>query len=333
MKLSADHFQHLENSIEDANQDIRASALLAMQGFGLLPYSIFSVQSAQGNSPNSVRVIINACRAIMPGGYRIEIIPDNIQNLQIPASAPFAEFVASPGVRYHLYLTVNEHNRIPAGIPQTRPIRHPYLSHDYQLECIPQDRISAVQNLAPNRMKIAEWQDGKVIDGYIPPTLTVRGYPLMEKWYQFLHNQLENIVRIGVHVINEQRKKDRAKAEFCIPIVNHIRGSQGYFKWMLPNQSPVWLAVYFGNLAGLIDGLIESSDRDFIRNQLNNGQINNLRPSAQEVLKPKVIPQENMAIVIGSIQRFVSSLVSTLQGLITVSKRAPRSGERDISSG
>jgi len=333
MKLSADHFQHLESSIEEANQDIRASALQAIQGFGLLPYSPFAVQSAQGNSPNSVRVIVNACRAIMPGGYRVEIVPENIQNFQIPARAPFVEFVPNPGVRYHMYLTVNERKRIPAGVPQTRPIRHPYLSHDYQLECIPQSRISAVKNLAPNRMKVAEWQDGKVIDGYIPPIIAIKGHPLMEKWYQFFQNQLENIVRIGVHVINEQRKKDKAKAEFCIPIVNFIRGSQGYFKWILPNQSPVWLAVYFGDLAGLIEGLIESSDRDFVRNQLKNGQINNLRPSALEVLKPGVIPQEEIAVVIGSLQRFVSSLVSTLQGLITVTRRAPRSGEREISSG
>ena len=333
MKLSADHFQHLENSIEDANQDIRATALLAIQGFGLLPYSPFEVQSAQGNSPNSVRVIVNACKAIMPGGYRVEIVPENIQNHQIPGRAPFVEFVPNPGVRYHLYLTVNEQKRIPSGIPQTRPIRHPFLSHDYQLECIPQNRISAVQNLAPNRMKIAEWQDGKVIDGYIPPMLAIKGYQLMEKWYQFLQNQLENIVRIGVHVINEQRKKDKARSEFCIPIVNYIRGSQGYFKWMLPNQSPIWLVVYFGDLAGLVEGLIESSDRDFVRNQLNNGQINNLRSNALEVLKPSVIPQEEIAIVIGSIQRFVSSLISTFQGLVTTTKRAPRSGEREISSG
>jgi len=231
-------------------------------------------------------------------------------------------------VRYHLFLTVDQHKRIPSGVPQTRPIRHPYLCHDYQLECIPHDRISAVQNLAPNRMKIAEWQDGKVIDGYIPPLLTIKGHPLMEKWYQYLQNQLENIVRISVHVVNEHRKKDKARAEFCTPIINYIRSSQGYFKWMLPNQSPVCLAVYFGDLAGLVEGLIESSDRDFIRNQLKNGQVNNLRPSVHEVLRPRVIPQEEIAIVIGSIQKFVSSLISTIQGLITQTRRDTASGER-----
>lgn len=333
MKLSADHFQHLEDSIEDANQDIRALALMSIQGFGLIPYSPFGIQNAQGASPQSVRVILNACRAMLPGGYRVEILPENVQNIQVPAHAPFVEFLPNPGMRYHLYLTVGEQKRIPAGVPQTRPIRHPYLCHDYQLECIPQDRISAVKNLAPNRMKIAEWQDGKLIDGYIPPLLAINGFPLMEKWFQFLQNQLENIVRVSVLVINEHRKRDVHRADFCIPIVNYIRSSQPYFKWMLPSQAPISLAVYFGNLASLVEGLIESSDRDFIRNQLNNGQINNLRPSVHELLKSRTIPQEEMALVIASIQRFTSSLISTLQGLITNKPPAPRSGERVVSSG
>ena len=333
MKLSADHFQHLEESIEDGVRDARATTLVSMSGFGLLPFSPFAVQNAQGTSPQSVRVILNACRALLPGGYRVEILPENIQKLQIPSTVPFVEFVPNAGIRYHLFLSINEQKRVPVGIPQTRPIRHPYLAHDYQLECIPQDRISAVQNLAPNRMKIAEWQDGKVLEGYIPPTLTIKGFPLLEKWYQFLENQLENVVRIGIHVINEHKRTDAARADFCIPIVNYIRSSQGYFKWLLPNQSPVLLAVYFGDLAGLVEGLIETCDRDFIRNILKNGQLNNLRPSIHEVLKPRVIPQEEMALVISTIQRFTASLISTLQALVTTKPPAPRMGERNISSG
>lgn len=333
MKLSAEHFQHLEESIEDTVRDARATSLQSMAGFGLLPYSPFVVQNAQGTSPQSVRVILNACRSILPGGYRVEILPENVQKLQVPSRVPFVEFVPNAGVRYHLFLSVSETKRIPAGIPQTRPIRHPYLAHDYQLECIPQDRISAVQNLAPNRMKIAEWQDGKVLEGYIPPTLAIKGFPLLEKWYQFLQNQLENIVRVAIHVINEHKRKDVNRAEFCIPIVNYIRSSQGSFKWLLPNQAPIMLAVYFGDLAGLVEGLIETCDRDFVRNQLKNGQTNNLRPSIHQVLKPRVVPQEEMAVMISSIQKFTASLISTLQELVSSKPPAPRMGERNISSG
>jgi len=335
MKLSADHFRHLENSIEDSVRDVRAISTLSQSGFGLLPNSPFLVQNAQGAAPHSVRVILKACRAILPGGYRVEILPKNIESLQLPIEAPFTEFVPNPGIRYHLFLSVNKQKRVAAGVPQTRPIRHPYLCPDYQLECISHDRLSAVKQMAGVRMKIAEWQDGKVIEGYIPPTLTIRGFPLLDKWYEFLHNQLENIVRISTHVINETRRKDPVRADFCLPLVHYIRSSQGYFKWKLPDEAPIQLAVYFGNLAGLTEGLIETSDRDFVRNQLNNGQVNNLRSCIYTLLRPETVSLEETAMTIGAIQRFTSSLIATLTGLVTTQAPAPRTGERnrDIASG
>lgn len=333
MKLSADHFRHLENSIEDAVRDSRAAAALAAGGFGLLPDSPFTVQSAQGMVPHSVRVILQACRAILPGGYRVEILPGNISSQKLPLQAPFAEFVPNPGVRYHLYLSVDAQRRVPAGIPQTRPIRHPYLCPDYRLECISHHQIDAAKNPAAVRMKIAEWQDGKVVEGYIPPSLTVSGFPLLQKWYLFLQNQLENIVRIAAHVINENRRKDTARTDFCLPLVHFIRSNQGWFNWRLPDLSPVELAVYFGNLAGLTDGLIESSDRDFVRNVLKNGQINDLRANIRNLSARKTVSREETALIIGDIQQFTTSLISTLNGPVTKQAPAPRMGERKISSG
>lgn len=333
MKLSADHFQHLENSIEDAVRDSRSIGLMAAGGFGLLPNSPFSIQNAQGTSPQSVRVILNACCAVLPGGYRVEIRPENIQRLQYPVKAPFVEFVPSQGVRYHLFLSINEKERKPAGIPQTRPIRHPYLTYEYHLECIPQERVSAVQNLAANRMKIAEWQNGKILEAYIPPTLSVQGFPLLEKWYSFLQNQLENMVRIALQVVNEHRVKDPARSAFCIPIIHYIRGSQGYFKWVLPGQSPLYLVAYFGDLAGLVQGIMETSDRDFVRNRLKNGDINNLQSNIQELLKRRVLPLEDTAVAIAKTQKFTEALLLTLQSLVSYTAPSPRVGDRDIASG
>ena len=128
MKLQAEHFQHLENSIEDSIRDVQATSVLGLESFGLLPNSEFSVRNAQGQSPQTVRVVLGACRAILPGGYRVEILPENIQKLQVPNQAPYVEFMPARQMRYHLFLSVGEMGRIPAGIPQTRPIRQPYLS-------------------------------------------------------------------------------------------------------------------------------------------------------------------------------------------------------------
>lgn len=333
MKLSSEHFQHLENSIEDAVTDARASAVLSNMGYGLLPESKFTIRNAEGQSGQTVRVILEECQAILPGGVRVEILQSNIKSVQIPTQAPFVEFMPNPGVRYHLFLTVDEKNRIGAGIPETRPIREPYLAHDFQIECITNDKVASVKNLAPNRMKIGEWKDGKVLEGYIPPALNLHGYPLLEKWHQFFRNQLENAVKIGAHVIAENRRKDPARSAFCETLVTHIRSTYGYYNWMLLDKSPVHFAVYFGDLAGLVKGMIETNDRDFVRNILKNGDINNLNQSIEFFLRLKNIPLDDMANVIVSIKKFTDSLLSTMQMLVSAKQVAPRGGERNIASG
>ena len=115
MKLSSEHFQHLEESIEDAIRDGRALSLSSLGGFGLLPMSQLSIRNTEGASPQSVRVVLDSCRAVMPGGYRVEILPENIQQLQLPLRVPFVEFTPTPGMRYHIFLIVNDKRRVPAG--------------------------------------------------------------------------------------------------------------------------------------------------------------------------------------------------------------------------
>ncbi|GEM_PF-2049067 len=330
MKLAAEHFQHLEESIEDAVRDGRALALSGGHAFGLLPSSEFVVRNAEGNSPQSVRVMVESCRAIMPGGYRIEILPENMHQLQLPLKVPAVEFVPTPGMLYHVYLIVNEKRRVPAGVPQVRPIRHPHLTPEYALECIPHNKISATANLAPNRMKIAEWQNGKIMEGYIPATLTIKGFPLLDKWHQLFQNQLENISRVGIQVIHEHRTKDPIRVSFCAPVVHFIRSSQGYFRWYLPGQAPIEMAVYYGNLAGLVESLIDTTDRDFVRNHLKDGMVNNLRPAMHELTKLRSIPMEEMARVITIMNKFGEALLLTFKHLTAFVAPSLQSGDRNI---
>ena len=333
MKLSASHFQHLENSIEDAVRDARALALAGNGGFGLLPNSIFTIQNRQGTTPQSVQVVLSACRAVMPGGYRIEILPENVQGKQLPEKAPSVEFVPNPSVRYHLFLVVDELKRVPAGMPQTRPIRYPHLVPDYKLEILPQDKVVAARKIASNRMKIAEWQQGKIVEGYIPPAMIIHGFPLLERWHQFMHNQLENMVRMSIQVIQEHKVKDPARAAFCAPIIQFIKSSQGYFKYVIPFRSPQYLVAYYADLAGLAESQIMLADRDFSRNRLKHGEINGLLPSIRELMNPRVIPLEEMAVMMNRMQKFGEALLLTIRSLITYTAPKPKSGDWNISSG
>lgn len=335
MKLNATHFQQLEASIEDAVRDSRALATSGVGSYGILPMSPLILRNSAGSNPQSVRIVLESCRAIMPGGYRVEILQENVQQQQLPLKFPMVEFSPIAGIRFHIFLIINDKRRVPGGVPQSMPIRYPYLTNEYALECLPQDKLSMVMNIAANRMKIAEWQDGKILESYIPATLTIQGFPLLERWYQFFQNQLANITRAGVQVIQEQRSKDAVRVGFCMPIVQYIRSSQGYFRWTLPQSAPVNLVAYYGNLAGLVESLIETSDRDFVRNQLRDGMLNQLRPNIHDLFKLKMPQPESLGPVMGLMQRFGEALLLTLKNLVTHTAPKLKSGDgnNNIASG
>jgi hypothetical protein len=333
MKLGSEHFQHLESSIEESLEEASALALLGSTGYGLLPNTPFSLRNSEGQSGRTVRVTLEACQAMLPCGARVEIVPRTISAEQIPKQAPYVEFIHEANTRYHIYLTIGQDGRIGAGVPQTRPIREPYLSHDYQLECIAQDKLSAISAPAGNRMKVGEWKSGKLLEGYIPPCMQLGGFQALEKWFLFFRNHLENTVKLSTHIINEQRRKDPAKADFCEPIVQYIRGTHGYYRWILPEKSPAFFIAYFGDLAGVVKGNLEIQDRDFVRNILKNGDVNNLNQHLSSLLALNEIPLEDMAGVMVRMRRFMDSLLSTLQMLVSHTPPAPRSGERNIVAG
>lgn len=333
MKLGAEHFRHLEDSIEDHQRDTRAMALALAGGYGLLPDSELRLAAGPGSTPQAVRLTLESCRAVLPGGFRVEIMPALYREQQIPLVLPAVEFIPAAGVRFHIYLVVREGRRLPAGTPLTRPIRHPHLFPECSLECLPQDKARAAMKPGPDRMKLGEWLDGKLVEGYIPPLLSLRGHPLGMKWFQYFQSQLDAVVRFGTQVIQEHRVKDPNRALFCAPLIQFIRSTQGRFRWQIPDGPPLELIAYFGDLAGLADSLLDTMDRDFVRNQLRDGQNHQLRPCIQMFLQLAYPPAEETAAVFVYMQRFAEALQLTVRGLITYQAPTPRSGERHISAG
>ena len=333
MKLSADHFQHLENSIEDAMRDSRAVGVSAMGAFGLLPYSKLELQNAEGTTQDSIRIVLRSCRAIMPGGHRVEILPDNITTRQVPNRAPYVDFKPISGTRYHIYLTVDEYERVATGKQELRPIRSKNLSPDYRLEVIAREKVPQTTQPTSNRLQIGEWKNGNHSRGYIPPTLCIRGYSILEDWFKFLELQLENIVKVSTQVIQQYRQKDKPRTDFCLPIVMHVKSREGHFRLGLPQQSPINLLAYFEDLAGLINGIFLTADRDFFRNHLAEGNINGLSETIERMKNRRSLPYEEMALRLTDTKLFLAALFSTINGLLDVPEVKLRSGDERIVTG
>jgi hypothetical protein len=337
MKLAAEHFQHLENSVDDALRDVRATGLHAGQ-YGLLPYSELVLRNSEGAQTGTVRVTVESCRAILPGGRRVEILSENVHEKQIPIQAPFIEFAPVAGMRYWIYLCVDERGLAKAGVPQVRPIRYPYLAPKYYLECLSIQQL--VNGISPqNRMKIAEWSQGKLIENYIPACLTLQGHRLLMEWHRYFQNTLENIVQLALRVMDDFRGKDPHRIAFSQAIIGYIRPSQGYYRLQLPMQAPIHLVAYFTNFAGLIQSLIETCDRDFVRNQLKEGKINELNGHLLNLSSLTALPHDGMSSMIGLVYGFLESVSLTLKALRSSEERKiiqddlNQKGNRKIASG
>ncbi len=333
MKLSAAHFQHLENSIEDAVRDSRALGISAMGAFGLLPYSRLDLQNAEGATHDAVRIVLRSCRAVMPGGHRVEIIPENITTQQVPNQAPFVDFTPISGTRYHIYLTVDENKRVATGMQELRPIRSKNLAPDYRLEVVPRQQVPFTSVPTSNRLQIGEWKNGNHSEGYIPPALCVRGSALLEDWYKFLELQLENIVKVATQAFHQYRGKDEGRAQFCKSVVMHIKSREGHFLHTIPQASPIYLLSHFQDLAGFVVALMMVSDRDFYRNYLSEGRINDLNDVIERMRNRRNLPYEEMAIRLTDIKRFLTALFATVNGMLDVPEVKLRTGDERIITG
>jgi hypothetical protein len=312
MFLNAGHFQHSDNYFEEALRDARLTAL-CLGTYGLLPHSEFRIKLGAGAMPGMVRLVLEACRALLPAGHRVEILPDNVTRQSIPVEYPTTEFVPTPSLRYAIYLCVDLNEKMPVGLPVERPVRNPYLMTKLYLEIV---QISQTTNgFAPNRLKIGEWENGKISADYIPPTLILAGNPKLLEKHQVFQTKMDGIVVAAMQVIDAFRTQDAAKVDFCQPLVQFIRSSWGQYRWHLPTQPPTAWVTYFGDFAGMVKSLIEIGDRDFVKNTLKDGNIHDLLRNVHYLLGLKAIVPEEMASVIVLMERFLESLSLTLQSL------------------
>jgi hypothetical protein len=172
-----------------------------------------------------------------------------------------------------------------------------------------------VNGFAPNRLKIAEWENGKISANYIPPTLILAGNPKLLEKHQAFQLKMDGIVITVMQVLEVFRTQDAAKVEFCQPLIQFIRSSWGHYRWQLPMQPPPAWVAYFGDFAGLVKSLVEIGDRDFVKNTLKEGNIHDLLRNVHALLILKTIVPEEMASVIVLMERFLESLSLTLQSL------------------
>ncbi len=171
MKISRTHLQHLENAISDHIRDA-AGVRMTNYNYGLLPTGIAARQSLDlhvfHDSSGYLKVKVLECRAITPGGVRIEITP---QSKPVESGLALNELKAQA---YELIIVADPFTRVPFGQPdpEESSIRQPYTTAHYRLDIVPFPRTAhpefSAYSLCVGRLRV----DGEVVklsEQYIPP--------------------------------------------------------------------------------------------------------------------------------------------------------------------
>jgi len=286
MKINKNHFIANENAVKDQIKDTIAVGLND-NSWGLLP--ALNDQSdplkivLTVDNQKSLRVRIFECRAITPGGARIEILENGpgTQGFVLPFPENTFKFEAG-GKEQIVYvaLSVDPFSRIPAGPadPAEEPPRYPFVIPSYNVHIIPEEQL-AKKEMGPyfiliGKIRIAD-QKPELIKEYIPPCTAVRSYNTLVRIhseFDKFFGQLELDLLKILKKISEKEQSNilaRAVALLSDKVLYFLSTGILEFRLKIIDQPPLYMFEYIARLARLIRNTIDSNSGESKEELLN----------------------------------------------------------------
>lgn len=274
MKIRKQHFIDTENALLDQLRDAIAVGLHA-QNYGLLPPKAEQKESLRcwfvTDNQRLWRVKLTECRAVTPGGARIEIPEHTVHSLKYATTFPEAEYKWDPSYTestFYILIQVNPFDRQPSGEPLLHedPPRLPYATPEYTLYVapasqLPQGQLGSYQMiLGKITVKDARPQ---LDDDYIPPCAIVAAHPALTDLHQELDQFLGQMELYGVHIVQKiyARKQDNDLAQVVLYITEKIVQYLGtritQFRWLGLYQEPAAMLEVIAGLARTMKNAID----------------------------------------------------------------------------
>jgi len=217
MKINKDHFIALENHftarINDQNyNDINS------HNYGLLPpqgdQEKFLSISVNIDNQNYLKVKLDSCHAITPGGYRIGIFKNNTGREDFILKNVETEYnlASTKDGELFLIISVDPFSRVPEGKadPNEYPLRLPYINHEYKLHLIPveefKDNSVNFDMLPVARISIKN-NKPEVSEEYIPPCTTINSYEKLISFYEYIDKNISSLEKDTVKIIYDINEK------------------------------------------------------------------------------------------------------------------------------
>ncbi len=221
MKINKDHFIEMENAFIKACQVIGAQDINATN-YGLLPYlgkenAVDMALSIDGQ--DTLKVVLNRCRAVTKGGIIIDIskaISSALEKQGTIIKADYKIDSSKTDKEYYVVLSVDPHVRIPFGdtISGEEPPRHPYVLPKYVLAVVDFEAVNESE-FGDQHITIGKimFKDEKFIldPNFVPPCISVQSHQDLKFLYQSMNeffNTLEKYVMTIIQKIYQKRQSN-----------------------------------------------------------------------------------------------------------------------------
>jgi hypothetical protein len=321
MKISSQDFITMENALSDSVRDAEAGRLHA-NNYGLLPSNHQDPDNYPRlvYDPASSQLVLKECRALTPGGYRIEITEANHERNKYPAELPAVALSGQQAGHYDVYILIDTSARLGAGdFARNNPPRHLSVAPKYELSLRLNDGNTVEQE---NFLKISELEvrEGRVdilsaTGQYLPPCTTLSvlaAYRRIhaaggERLKAMVQHHLNFINRMGADTKNEVAREALALSE---KIVTPLLASGSYYQYVLPDCAPVSTFAYFKDFARFVKFQLDRPFRAEVINQFKPELLDRL--ATLERTEPRHaamhLPFSRVLQVLEELERFLSEL-------------------------
>ncbi len=271
MKLTRSHFSDQENAFTDRLRDV-AGINLTSYNYGLLepaPGSSKSIDHVVDvDKATLLRVKINECRAITPGGVRIEVLAGNPLSRSKPLSAEYNLTGSTHGTFLYIVLSVNPFAKSPLGEPnaEENPPRYPFSDYKYEINVMPAEQVNLVANgvfhITIGKLKVVG-NGVEIIEKYIPPCAKVTNHRDLMDIYQDLDKMLSRLESDATLIVQKIYRKDQQNILaknvlfFTENLLRYLSTNIHHFRWFVPEMPPIFMVEYFASFARLVKNSLD----------------------------------------------------------------------------
>ena len=267
MKISKEHFSGMENFFIDQLRDAVSFPVNSFN-FGQLPPlagsgALVSDFQVLKSTTNQISIVVNEFHAVTPGGVKIHIAGETLQEtLTLPDAEDEEASVLNTGEARYFYvvLIANPHEKVAIGNPDPEeiPIRQPFTKPEYKLQLVAVNSIN-FQELGAYHLIIGRIRkNGNDIsrdESFIPPCTSVVSHDKLKQHYHSTIGYLSDIQNLAQQIVQKINFKNTKTGvaqnikTFCTVVLNYFAEYYFSLRNILPQQPPVHLVNAMANFS------------------------------------------------------------------------------------